>query len=268
VGAGKTIVALLSMLPALENGAQATMMAPTEILARQHLASIEPLAEAAGLTCAVLTGREKGKTREELRQRIEAGEIDIIFGTHALFQSGVEFKDLGIAVIDEQHRFGVHQRLALTNKGTMPDVLLMTATPIPRTLVLTFFGDMDVSKLTEKPPGRKPIQTNALSLDRLNELGERIRGAVQRGDKAYWICPLVEENTELDLTSAEERHKWLCDILGADNVGLMHGRMKPQEKDDAMAAFKEGRTRVLVATTVVEVGVDVPDGSITDQYHA
>ncbi|MEO0496612.1 MAG: ATP-dependent DNA helicase RecG [Pseudomonadota bacterium] len=268
VGAGKTIVALMAMGQVCETGAQAAMMAPTEILARQHLASIEPIAAAAGLRCAVLTGREKGKVREAILAEVAAGEIHVLLGTHALFQSGVEFKDLGLAVVDEQHRFGVHQRLALASKGITPDLLLMTATPIPRTLVLTYFGDMDVSKLTEKPPGRKPIQTNAMALERLPDLMERMKTALDRGDRAYWICPLVEENEELDLMSAEDRHSALAKTFGADKIGLIHGRMKAAEKDAAMEAFAEGRTQILVATTVVEVGVDVPEASIMVIEHA
>jgi ATP-dependent DNA helicase RecG len=268
VGAGKTVVALLAMAQVIDAGAQAAMMAPTEILARQHLASIEPIANAVGLRCAVLTGREKGKVREKLLQEIVSGDVDILLGTHALFQSGVEFANLGLAVIDEQHRFGVHQRLSLASKGVTPDLLLMTATPIPRTLVLTYFGDMDVSILDEKPPGRQPIQTNALAADRLPDLMERIGSAVQRGEKAYWICPLVEDNEALDLTSAEDRASILQKRFGDGVVGLVHGRMKPADKDEAMEAFKEGRIRILVATTVVEVGVDVPDASIMIIEHA
>ncbi|MEM1365985.1 MAG: ATP-dependent DNA helicase RecG [Pseudomonadota bacterium] len=268
VGAGKTVVALMAMAQVCETGALAAMMAPTEILARQHLVSLTPMAAAAGLRCAVLTGREKGKVREAILADVASGDIHILLGTHALFQSGVEFSDLGLAVVDEQHRFGVHQRLALASKGITPDLLLMTATPIPRTLVLTYFGDMDVSKLTEKPPGRKPIQTNAMALDRLPDLIDRMRSAIERGDRAYWICPLVEENEELDLMSAENRHRALVKAFGADKVGLVHGRMKAAEKDAAMEAFAEGRTQILVATTVVEVGVDVPEASIMVIEHA
>ncbi|MEO0636401.1 MAG: ATP-dependent DNA helicase RecG [Pseudomonadota bacterium] len=268
VGAGKTIVALMAMAQVCETGAQAAMMAPTEILARQHLASIEPIAAAAGLRCAVLTGREKGKARDAILADVASGEIHILLGTHALFQSGVEFRDLGLAVVDEQHRFGVHQRLALASKGITPDLLLMTATPIPRTLVLTYFGDMDVSKLTEKPPGRKPIQTNAMALDRLPDLIGRLQSAVERGDRAYWICPLVEENEELDLMSAEDRYSSLVKLFGPERVGLVHGRMKAAEKDAVMEAFADGRKQVLVATTVVEVGVDVPEASIMVIEHA
>ncbi len=267
VGSGKTLVALLACANAVEAGGQAAIMAPTEILARQHFATIEPLAKQAGMSVCVLTGREKGKAREEIYARLANGDIDIVIGTHALFQAGVTFANLALGVVDEQHRFGVHQRLALAAKGGGADILVMTATPIPRTLVLTYFGDMDVSKLDEKPANRLPIKTNALSMDRLDELVERITGAVSRGEKIYWICPLVEESDELPVTSAEERFKTLTARLG-QNVGLVHGRMKPAEKDAAMQDFKEGKTRVLVATTVIEVGVDVPDATIMVIEHA
>ncbi len=267
VGSGKTIVALLACATAVEAGGQAALMAPTEILARQHYATLEPLCEKAGIELAILTGREKGKERESLYARLASGEIDILVGTHAIFQASVAFKNLALGIIDEQHRFGVHQRLALASKGGAADILVMTATPIPRTLVLTFFGDMDVSKLDEKPPTRQAITTNAISMERMDELVQRVRDAVARGDKIYWICPLVEDNDELPVTSAETRHKALSDLMG-QNVGLVHGRMKAAEKDAAMAKFKEGQTRVLVATTVIEVGVDVPDATIMVVEHA
>ncbi len=267
VGSGKTAVALLSAAAAIEAGGQAAIMAPTEILARQHFASTQPLADAAGIRLAVLTGREKGKAREEIYARLTSGDIDLLLGTHALFQSGVEFKNLALGIVDEQHRFGVHQRLALTSKGGAADILVMTATPIPRTLVLTFFGDMDVSKLDEKPAQRLPIKTNALPMERLDELISRVQSAVANGEKIYWLCPLVEDNDELPITSAESRFKSLQNLMG-QNVGLVHGRMKPAEKDAAMLDFKEGRTRVLVATTVIEVGVDVPDATIMVIEHA
>ncbi|MEN0042135.1 MAG: ATP-dependent DNA helicase RecG, partial [Pseudomonadota bacterium] len=267
VGSGKTIVALLSCCAAIEAGGQAAIMAPTEILARQHLATITPLAEAAGIEIAILTGREKGKTREAILERLADGRIDLLVGTHALFQAPVAFKNLALGIVDEQHRFGVHQRLALAAKGAGADILVMTATPIPRTLVLTFFGDMDVSKLDEKPAHRRPIQTNALPMERLDQLVQRVREAVARGDKIYWLCPLVEDNDELPVTSAQARYDSLKALMG-DNVGLVHGRMKAAEKDAAMADFKNGRTRVLVATTVIEVGVDVPDATIMVIEHA
>ncbi|MDS1135307.1 ATP-dependent DNA helicase RecG [Nitratireductor indicus] len=267
VGAGKTVVALLAMARAAEAGAQSALMAPTEILARQHFATIAPLAEAAGLTAAVLTGREKGKERERILAEIASGNVDFIIGTHALFQESVKFHDLGLSVIDEQHRFGVHQRLAITAKGNAPDMLVMTATPIPRTLVLSAFGDMDVSRLTEKPAGRQPIRTVTLPMERLGDLVERTRKALSEGQKTYWICPLVEESEELPLTSAEDRFESLQKVFGSA-VGLVHGRMKAAEKDEAMRAFKAGETRLLVGTTVVEVGVDVPDATIIVIEHA
>ena len=267
VGAGKTLVALLAMCIAAEAGSQSALMAPTEILARQHAASIKPLAEAAGLEIAVLTGRDKGLERRDVLDGLRDGTIDIVFGTHALFQDKVEYHDLALAVVDEQHRFGVHQRLTFASKGVAPDTLVMTATPIPRTLVLGAFGDMDVSKLDEKPPGRRPIKTTLLSRGRTNDLVGRMRRAVEEGDKIYWICPLVDESEELDLMSAEQRHASLLPVFG-ERVGLVHGRMSGPEKDAAMAAFKNGDTRVLVATTVIEVGVDVPDASIIVIEHA
>ncbi|MDQ6434532.1 ATP-dependent DNA helicase RecG [Mesorhizobium sp. LHD-90] len=267
VGSGKTVVALLAMARAVEAGGQAALMAPTEILARQHFSTIGPLAEKAGLAVAVLTGREKGRERAGILEGLENGSIDIVIGTHALFQEAVRFRDLAFAVVDEQHRFGVHQRLAITAKGEAPDMLVMTATPIPRTLVLTAFGDMDVSRLTEKPAGRQPIRTVTLPFERYDDLVGRIRDAVAEGQKIYWICPLVEESEEVELTSAEERHAALQQQLDAA-VGLVHGRMSGRDKDEAMRAFKQGETRVLVATTVVEVGVDVPDATIIVIEHA
>jgi len=267
VGSGKTVVALLAMARAVEAGGQAALMAPTEILARQHFSTIAPLARHADLTVAVLTGREKGRERSETLAGLADGSIDIVVGTHALFQEAVTFKNLVFAVVDEQHRFGVHQRLAITAKGDAPDMLVMTATPIPRTLVLTAFGDMDTSKLTEKPAGRQAIRTVTLPMERLSELVGRIRDAVAEGQKIYWICPLVEESEEVKLMSAEERFAALKPVFG-DQLGLVHGRMKGSEKDEAMRAFKEGETRVLVATTVIEVGVDVPDATIMVIEHA
>jgi len=267
VGAGKTVVALMAMARAAEAGGQAALMAPTEILARQHFATIAPLAAKAGLVARVLTGREKGRERAEILTGIADGSIHFVIGTHALFQDSVAYRNLVLAIVDEQHRFGVHQRLAITAKGDAPDMLVMTATPIPRTLVLSAFGDMDVSRLTEKPAGRRPIQTVTLPVERLSELVERIGKAVREGQKAYWICPLVEESEEVKLMSAEDRAKSLREAFGP-LVGLVHGRMKAAEKDEAMRAFKAGETKVLVATTVVEVGVDVPDATIIVIEHA
>ncbi|MFZ1681729.1 MAG: ATP-dependent DNA helicase RecG, partial [Rhizobiaceae bacterium] len=263
VGSGKTVVALLAAAQAAETGAQTAFLAPTEILARQHHATIEPVARAAGFAVALLTGREKGRERARIVDGMADGSIRLVVGTHALFQEGVAFADLGLAVIDEQHRFGVHQRLAMTAKGEATDLLVMTATPIPRTLVLTAFGDMDVSRLDEKPPGRAPVRTVTLPAERLGELVSRIRSAVERAEKAFWICPLVEDSTSLDpgVVSAESRSETLGRELPG-RVWLVHGRMSGAEKDRAMEEFRHAAAGVLVATTVVEVGVDVPDAAI------
>ncbi len=267
VGAGKTVVAVLAMAQAAEAGAQSAMMAPTEILARQHFATIAPLAEAAGLKAAILTGRDKGATRAAVLDDLKSGAIQIIVGTHALFQDDIEFADLGFAVIDEQHRFGVHQRLALGAKGKGVDVLVMTATPIPRTLTLTAYGDMDVSRITEKPPGRKPVKTVALPLTRLGDVVDAVRREVGRDGQIYWVCPLVEESELIDAAAAEERFAFLEDLFGK-KVALIHGRMKGVEKDRVMAAFKAGETRILVSTTVIEVGVDVAAANVMVVEHA
>ncbi|AKI00676.1 ATP-dependent DNA helicase RecG [Hoeflea sp. IMCC20628] len=271
VGSGKTAVAMLAMADAVEAGGQAVLMAPTEILARQHYATISKMAESAGIEVVVLTSRAKGRDRADLLERIESGSAQIVIGTHALFQETVVYANLTLAVVDEQHRFGVHQRLRLTAKGTAPHMLVMTATPIPRTLVLAAFGDMDVSKLTEKPAGRQPIATVTIPDDRLGEIIERLKTAVSDGKKAYWICPLVEDSEESDLMSVESRHAILSKAFGpalAPFVSLVHGRMTSDEKDQAMTAFKSGQTRLLVATTVIEVGVDVPDATIMVIEHA
>ncbi|MGM4905884.1 ATP-dependent DNA helicase RecG [Tardiphaga sp. 866_E4_N2_1] len=263
VGSGKTVVALLAAAAAAEVGKQTALMAPTEILARQHIKTITPLAERAGLRVAILTGREKGRERKDILARLASGEIDFIVGTHALIQDDVEFKALALAVVDEQHRFGVRERLTLTNKGNAVDVLVLSATPIPRTLVLTYFGDMDISELREKPAGRQPIETRTMSASRLQEVIDGIGRAVDNGKLIYWIVPLVEES-EMDgpkLTNAEERFESLSERFG-DKVGIVHGRMKGAEKDAAMARFAAGETQILVATTVVEVGVDVPAATI------
>tara|TARA_R110002020_G_scaffold67499_4_gene177264 strand:+ start:4429 stop:6534 length:2106 start_codon:yes stop_codon:yes gene_type:complete len=267
VGAGKTLVALMAMAAAVESGGQAVLMAPTEILARQHHATISKIASTVGISVEVLTGRTKGRERDAIVERIASGDAQIVIGTHALFQDAVSYRNLVLAVVDEQHRFGVHQRLRLTAKGISPHMLVMTATPIPRTLVLAAFGDMDVSKLTEKPAGRKPIQTVTLPTERTGEIVSRLRTALAEGKKAYWICPLVEESDVSDLMSAEERFAVLAKEMGAD-VGLVHGRMAGPEKDAVMADFKAGKIRLLVATTVVEVGVDVPDATIMVIEHA
>jgi ATP-dependent DNA helicase RecG len=267
VGAGKTLVALMAIAAVIESGGQAVLMAPTEILARQHHATIARFAAAAGLSIEVLTGRTKGRERETVLERIASGEAQIVIGTHALFQDSVSYANLMLAVVDEQHRFGVHQRLRLTAKGISPHMLVMTATPIPRTLVLAAFGDMDVSKLTEKPAGRKPIQTITIPTERTADVIARLRSALADGKKAYWICPLVEESDQSDLMSVEERYQSLSEAFGP-GIGLIHGRMSGPEKDAAMMAFKNGELRLLVATTVVEVGVDVPDATIMVIEHA
>jgi ATP-dependent DNA helicase RecG len=261
VGSGKTVVALLAAAAVAEAGKQTALMAPTEILARQHIKTIAPLAEQAGLRVAILTGREKGKERREITARLADGDIDLLVGTHALIQTDVAFKALALAVVDEQHRFGVRERLALTAKGEAVDVLVLSATPIPRTLVLTYFGDMDVSELREKPAGRQPIDTRAIPDSRLDEVIDAVGRAVKAGKLVYWICPLVEESETVDLTDAEQRFDSLKARFG-DKVGLVHGKMRGLEKDRVMAQFAAAEINLLVATTVVEVGVDVPAATI------
>jgi len=267
VGSGKTICALLASVQVIDHGEQVALMTPTEVLARQHYATIAPLAEKIGLKIALLTGREKGRGRAELLRCLSQGDIQLLIGTHALFQEGVNYQRLGLAIVDEQHRFGVAQRLELAKKGTATDLLVMTATPIPRSLVLTAFGDMDVSQIRQKPAGRKPITTAMLSLNRLGELITRVKAALARGDQIYWICPLVEESEVLDLTASEVRFEFLRQIFG-NKVGLVHGKMPAAQKDAAMADFAQKTTQLLVATTVVEVGVDVRDASIIIIEHA
>jgi len=262
VGAGKTLVAFMALLVAVEAGGQGVMMAPTEILARQHLEGLRPLAEEAGVVLELLTGRDKGAERKAKLEALARGDIHMLVGTHAVFQKDVEFQDLRLAVVDEQHRFGVRQRLELGKKGAQADVLVMTATPIPRSLALTQYGDMDVSVLDEKPPGRQPIKTALVSTTRMDEVVDHLRKAIAEGRQAYWVCPLVEESEIVDLTAAEERFKHLRAVLGEGRVGLVHGQMPSAEKDAAMADFVAGRTSVLVATTVIEVGVNVPNASI------
>lgn len=262
VGAGKTLVAMLALLTAVEAGGQGALMAPTGILAQQHFAGLSPLAEAAGVRIALLTGRDKGGARNAKLAALAAGETDILIGTHALFQKGVEFRDLRLTVVDEQHRFGVRQRMELAEKGAGVDVLAMTATPIPRTLALASHGDMDISLLDEKPPGRQPIDTRIVPATRLSDVVERLRSAIAEGRRAYWVCPAVEESELTDMVAAEDRAAALRLALGEENVALVHGRMNPAEKDAAMEAFKSGAAKVLVATTVIEVGVDVPEATI------
>lgn len=268
VGSGKTVVAMLAALTAIEAGTQAALMAPTEILARQHFAALSALAHAAGAHMSILTGRERGAARETIVKDLSRGDVDFLVGTHALFSEGVEFCDLGLAIVDEQHRFGVHHRLSLRGKGGSPtDVLVMTATPIPRTLALAGYGDMDVSRIEGLPPGRRPVETRILSLDRIDDVVERLRAATERAERAFWVCPLIEESETLDIGAAEKRAAALREMVGMQ-VGLIHGRMRPQERDDAMARFRAGATRILVATTVIEVGVDVPEATIMVVEHA
>lgn len=267
VGSGKTVVALLTALNAIECGMQAVIMAPTEILARQHMETIEPLLQGTGITPVVLTGRDKGKKRTAILDQLEDGSAQLAIGTHALFQEDVAFQNLGLAVIDEQHRFGVHQRLAMAGKGKHVDVLVMTATPIPRTLMLTAYGDMDVSRLLEKPAGRKPVDTRVMSLERLDEVAQGIGRMVSKGARVYWVCPLVEESDKIEVAAAEERFEHLQKLYG-ERVGMVHGKMKGTEKDTVMAAFAKGDIDVLVATTVIEVGVNVPEATVMIIEHA
>lgn len=267
VGSGKTIVALLSMLSAVECGAQAAIMAPTEILAKQHLETIAPLCEKIGIKVALLTGKTKSKIRTQILESLKQGEINICIGTHALFQEEVTFKDLGFVVVDEQHRFGVHQRLALSEKGNKADVLVMTATPIPRTLVLTAYGDMEYSKIDQVPEGRKPVDTRVMPISKIAEVVEGLKRKIASGTRAYWVCPLVEESEKSDLAAAEERFASLQKIFGND-VGLVHGKMKEKDKDAVMERFKTGEIKLLVATTVIEVGVNVPEATIMIIEHA
>ena len=267
VGSGKTVVALLAMLAAIESGGQAVLMAPTEILARQHHATLQGHAAAANVEIGFLTGREKGRARASMLASLASGLTPAVVGTHALLQPDVEFRDLALVVIDEQHRFGVEQRLALSAKGHDADTLLMSATPIPRTLMMTAYGDLDVSRLTEKPPGRRPVDTRTVALERLDDVVAAVGRALMQKAKVYWICPMVEESETADLAAAEERHRALAP-LAPGRVGLVHGRMKALDKDDAMAAFAGGEIDLLVATTVIEVGVDVPDATVMVIEHA
>jgi ATP-dependent DNA helicase RecG len=268
VGAGKTLVAAMAMLIAVEAGAQAAMLAPTEILARQHYETLRKTLAGLPLEIAVLTGRDKGKAREATLMALAAGEIDILVGTHAIFQETVTYRDLALVVVDEQHRFGVAQRMMLSAKGKAPPHLLaMTATPIPRTLTLANYGEMDVSRLDEMPPGRQPIETRVVSEDRLDEVVNALGRHLSDGGQAYWVCPLVEESEKSDLAAAEMRAETLRARFG-ERVGLVHGKMKPAEKDAVMEAFSGGRLGVLVATTVIEVGVDVPNATLIVIEHA
>ena len=267
VGSGKTAVAMMAMASAAEAGRQSALMAPTEILARQHAERLRGQAEAIGLTLSLLTGHEKGAERAKILAGLADGSINMVVGTHALFQDQVIFHDLGLAVVDEQHRFGVHQRLAIGSKGEAVDVLVMTATPIPRTLALTWFGDMDVSVLSEKPAGRKPVTTRAVSLDRYEEVVGAVGRAMETGAQIYWVCPLVQESETLDVSAASDRFDALRERFGS-RVDLLHGQMPAREKDAAMARFVAAKSAILVSTTVIEVGVDVPNATVMVIEHA
>ncbi|HEU4809522.1 MAG TPA: ATP-dependent DNA helicase RecG [Sphingomicrobium sp.] len=263
VGSGKTLVAILAMLAAVESGAQAAMLAPTEILARQHFDTLTKQLYSLGVRVGILTGREKGRPRESVLMGLADGSIDILVGTHAIFQEKVAYKKLGLAVIDEQHRFGVSQRLLLAQKAERPPhLLVMTATPIPRTLTLTQYGEMDVSRIDEMPPGRTPVETRVISDEKLTDVIDGLGRHIACGGQAYWVCPLVEESETSDAAAAEERARVLKLRFGDEKVGLVHGRMKGPEKDAVMAAFASGDLAVLVATTVIEVGVDVPNSTL------
>lgn len=262
VGAGKTLVAALALLICVEAGGQGALMAPTELLARQHVESLRAMMGDLPVRIEAITGADGARARAEKLAALKAGDIDIVIGTHALFQKGIEFGDLRLAVIDEQHRFGVRERLRLAEKGPEADVLVMTATPIPRSLALTAFGDMELSVLDEKPPGRKPVRTAMVADARLDEVVAHLRDAVGQNRQAYWVCPLVHESESVDLVAAEDRAKALRRALGEDRVALVHGQMTPEAKEAEMTAFRNGSKAVLVATTVIEVGVDVPNASI------
>ncbi|MDR1694443.1 MAG: ATP-dependent DNA helicase RecG [Lactobacillaceae bacterium] len=267
VGSGKTIVAFLAMLNAVECGAQAAIMAPTEILAKQHLETLAPFCEEIGVKIELLTGRIKGKNRKKILEELKDGKINILIGTHALFVEDVEFKNLAFVVVDEQHRFGVHQRLGLSNKGDKPDILVMTATPIPRTLVLTAYGDMEYSKIDQSPKGRKPVDTRVMPITKIEEIIKSLQIKIAEGKRAYWVCPLVEESEKVDLQAAINRYEILQKYFG-NHVGLVHGKMKEKEKDEIMERFKKGKIKILVATTVIEVGVNVPEATIMIVEHA
>jgi len=264
VGAGKTVVALEAMLVAVEAGAQAAMLAPTELLARQHYETLRAMAAPTGVEIALLTGRDKGKARESILMGLLDGSIDMVVGTHAIFQTAVNYRNLGLVVIDEQHRFGVSQRMLLTQKGKVtPHTLAMTATPIPRTLVLAQHGEMEVSRLDELPPGRQAIDTRVIALDRLADVADGVARHIANGQQAYWVCPMVRgsESESADLAAAEERYASLKARFG-DDVVMVHGQLAPDLKDAAMSRFASGQAKLLVATTVIEVGVDVPASTL------
>ncbi len=268
VGAGKTIIALMIMLQVVESGAQVALMAPTEILAKQHHAALSRFLESSGVTIGLLTGRKRSGKQQPTIEALAGGDLKMIIGTHALFQDDVTFHDLGLVVIDEQHRFGVNQRLLLSEKGQGVDILTMTATPIPRTLALTAYGDMEVSRLTDKPKGRQEITTSLVDLSRLDEAIEGVKRQIALGAQIYWVCPLIEESETTDLAAATARALFLKQIFGEDIVGLVHGRMKSDQKDLAMDSFIKGTLKVLVATTVIEVGVDAPQATVIVIEHA
>ena len=268
VGSGKTVVALLAMLHVVATGAQAALLVPTEILARQHHATLTNMLKPLGITPGLLHSKMKAAEKRDVLAGLADGSMPIVVGTHALLSDNVTFADLGLAVVDEQHRFGVRQRLILGDKGVGVDVLVMTATPIPRTLAMTAYGDLVASRIDEKPPGRKPVTTTAMPIERSDEIVERLRQAIGAGKQAYWICPLVDESDNLDIAAAEERHAMLRAALPEANVALVHGRMDGETRDTAMENFRSGESSLLVATTVVEVGVDVPNASIMIIEHA
>ncbi len=267
VGSGKTIVALLAAAWVADAGAQTAYMAPTDILARQIHANAATLAVQSGLRVEILTGREKGKAREKILHDLEQGDIDLLIGTHALVQDTVTFKNLGLAIIDEQHRFGVNQRMTLANKGHNPHLLVMTATPIPRSLALTVYGDMDVTSVKDKPPGRIAIQTVVVNQDRFDEIVTSLQRKIDKNERVFWVCPLVEESEKMDLAAATDRYNAL-NLVFPGKVGLVHGRMKGDEKDAVMQQFVRGELSILVATTVIEVGVNVPEATVMVIEHA
>ncbi len=271
VGSGKTVLAFAAMAQAAANGMQAALMAPTDLLARQHLQTLQPFADALRMPLALLSGKDKKASREKVQAAIASGAIPLVIGTHALFQEDVEFKKLALVVVDEQHRFGVAQRMKLAAKGDSPHLLQMTATPIPRSLTMTLYGDMEVSNLTERPPGRLPIDTRAVPADRMGEVVEALGRVIDAGEKAYWVCPLIETPDETsenaDLAAAEERFRVLEKIFPG-KVALVHGQMKLAEREKVMKEFAFGEKSLLVATTVVEVGVNVPEATVMVIEHA
>jgi ATP-dependent DNA helicase RecG len=269
VGSGKTIVATFAAVAANDSGYQVAFMAPTELLAEQHYGTLGALSAPVGVSTELLTGEVKGKRRRELYDRVRRGEVGILVGTHALIQEAVEFRRLGLAIVDEQHRFGVMQRAALKKLGASPDLLLMTATPIPRTLALTLYGDLDVSTLDELPPGRKPVRTRVLHEGERARVYEEVKAELDAGRQAYIICPLVEESEKSDLRAATTMARELSEtFFSGYRVGLVHGRMRAEEKDDVMRRFKRGEYQLLVSTTVIEVGIDVPNATVIVIEHA